>query len=118
MDMHTVTSLFTLFSGEEDTEQFLPILTLACDEVRSALREDANTNTVGLCYLVAAVANLHYTEIYCARENPLATYAGTIARESDSTQRLYSARQLVKAYQILCRNLLQDSSAFLLSVKG
>ena len=118
MDMNTITSLFSLFSGESDTDRFLPIVTTACEEVRSTLRENADTSATGLCYLAAAVANLRYTEIYFARENTLATYAGTIARESDATQRLHFAQQLVKSYQGLCRELIRDSSAFLLSVKG
>ncbi|MDE5754172.1 MAG: hypothetical protein K2H89_06510 [Oscillospiraceae bacterium] len=118
MNMQVITSLFSLFSGENDTDHFLPILTTACEEVTSILRESADTSETRLCYLVAAVANLRYTEIYGARENALATYAGTIARESDATHQLHFAQQLVKSYQGLCRDLIRDSGAFLFSVKG
>lgn len=118
MNMHVIISLFSLFSGENDTDRFFPVLTAAREEVRSVLKENVDTNEIRLCYLAAAVANLRYTEIYGARENALATYAGTITRESDATHQLHFAQQLVKSYQGLCRDLIRDSGAFLLSVKG
>lgn len=117
-NLHIMASLFSLFSGESDPERFLPLLTASIQEVRSVLLETADESDIRLCYLVASVANLRYTEIHGARENCLATYAGTISRESDGAQRLRFAQRLVKSYQTLCRSLIQDTSAFLISTRG
>lgn len=117
-NLHMITSLFSLFSGEDDPEQFLPILTASIQEVRSVLTETADESDSRLCYLVASIANLRYTEIHGARENCLATYAGTVSRESDGAQRLRFAQKLVRSYQGLCRDLLRDSGAFLIATRG
>ncbi|MDE6087418.1 MAG: hypothetical protein K2G25_03435 [Oscillospiraceae bacterium] len=117
-NLHIIKSLFSFFTGEADPDQFLPLLTASIQEVRSVLLENADESDVRLCYLAAAVANLRYTEIHGARENCLATYAGTISRESDCTQRMRFAQQLVKSYQGLCRDLIQDTGAFLISTRG
>ena len=106
MDMERVCDLFTLFSGETDTETFRPVIDAAAMEVRQILREDADETDVRLTYLAAAIANLRYTEIYGAREKALATFAGTIARQSDSAQQLLFAKQLVYSYEGLCASLV------------
>ena len=84
MDMDQVKALFTLFSGEEDTTTYQPVIYVAMTEVRQMLREGASETDARLGYLAAAIANLRYTEIFGAREKALATYAGTIARQSEA----------------------------------
>lgn len=118
MNMQMIASLFTLFSGEHDTDTYSPLFISSLQEVESVLREDVNITDVRLCYLVAAIANLRYTQIYGAREKALATYAGTIARESNFEQQIRFAEQLVNSYRNLCHDLLLESQAFLLSMKG
>ncbi|MDE6004971.1 MAG: hypothetical protein K2G88_06255 [Oscillospiraceae bacterium] len=118
MDMQMIASLFSLFSGEHDTHAYLPLLISSSHEVKSVLREGCSESDVRLCYLVASIANLRYVQIYGAREKALATYAGTIARKSDSEHQARFAEQLVNSYRNLCRDLLTESQAFLLSVKG
>lgn len=118
MDMQMIASLFTLFSGERDTHAYLPLLISASCEVKSILRDGANESDIRLCYLVSAIANLRYTQIYGAREKALATYAGTIARESDAEHQIRFAEQLVESYRNLCHDLLTETQVFLLSVKG
>ena len=106
MDMEQVKALFTLFSGEEDTTTYQPVIYAAMTEVRQMLREGASETDARLGYLAAAIANLRYTEIFGAREKALATYAGTIARQSDAAQQLRFAKQLVYSYQGLCKSLV------------
>lgn len=118
MDMQMTASLFTLFSGEKDTHEYLPLLISASYEVKSVLCDSADESDIRLCYLVAAIANLRYTQIYGAREKALATYAGTIARESDAEHQIRFAEQLVNSYRSLCHDLLVETQVFLMSVKG
>lgn len=118
MKMEMVCSLFTLFSGESDVNRFMPLLMTAMAEIRSRLRFEANTADVRLCYLTAAVANLRYTQIFGARDKALATYAGTIARQSDATQQLQFAERLVSSYEGLCADLLDDRKFVFSGVRG
>ncbi|MDE6730821.1 MAG: hypothetical protein K2J71_08630 [Oscillospiraceae bacterium] len=117
-NLHIITSLFSFFTGEDDPDPFLPLLTASVQEVRSVLLKNADESDVRLCYLVAAVANLRYTEIHGTRENCLATYAGTISSDSDYTKRIQFAKQLVRSYQGLCRDLIQEANGFLISARG
>ncbi len=108
MNMQMIGSLFSLFSGEDDLQRHMPLLMTAIHEVTAKLRSEQNSAEVRLCYLAAAIANLRYTQLYGAREKALATYAGTIARQSDGEQQLRFAMQLVRSYQALCSDLLRD----------
>lgn len=118
MDMQMISSLFRLFSGEEDTDKYMPVLMTAVQEVRTALRSQEQVREVRLCYLAAAVANLRYTQMFGAREKALATYAGTISRESDCSHQLRFAAQLVSSYKALCCDLLQEQDFFFSGVRG
>ena len=57
MDITTVSALFTLFSGEQDTETYTPVITAAIDEVAQELRPDASAEDARLNYLAAAVTD-------------------------------------------------------------
>lgn len=108
MNMQMIGSLFSLFSGEENIGLHMPLLMTAIHEVTAKLRSDADSGEVRLCYLAAAIANLRYTQMYGAREKALATYAGTIARQSDGEQQMRFALHLVRSYQALCSDLMRD----------
>lgn len=110
MNMQMIGSLFTLFSGEQDVQLHMPLLMTAIHEVTAKLRSGSDASEVRLCYLAAAIANLRYTQMYGARDRALATYAGTIARQSDGEHQLHFAMQLVRSYQGLCSDLLRDEA--------
>ncbi|MBQ8926769.1 MAG: hypothetical protein IJ055_00655 [Oscillospiraceae bacterium] len=118
MDMQTVASLFTLFSGQQDTQTYGPLLTAAVLEVTQSLRTGADVQDARLCYLAAALANLRYTQLTGAREHMLATYAGTAAVSVDEKGRLGFAQRLAEGYRSLCRELLQDTAFVFLTVGG
>jgi hypothetical protein len=118
MDITTVSALFTLFSGEQDTETYVPVLTAAIDEVAQELRPDASAEDARLNYLAAAVADLRYTQICGARERALATFAGTLRRVSDHEQQTHFARQLVYSYKKLCADLLKDPEFAFFGCRG
>ncbi len=118
MNFQMIGSLFTLFSGEPDQKKHMPLLMTAVHEVSAKLREGADATEARLCYLCAAIANLRYTQMYGAREKALATYAGTIARQSDGEQQLRFAVQLVRSYRALCSDLLQDEEFLFVGVRG
>jgi hypothetical protein len=116
--MQMIYSLFRLFSGEEDSEKYMPILTTAIEEVKSALLREEDVQEVRLCYLAAAVANLRYIQMFGAQTKALATYAGTVAKESDFSHQIRFAEQLVNSYKALCRDLLADQNFFFSGVRG
>lgn len=118
MNMETVKALFTLFSGETDTVTYLPVLKAAEEEVVRLLREGADRTDVRLCYLAAAVANLRYAQILAAQEKVLATYAGTLPRQSSAEQQIRFARQLVSAYHALCAELVAGDEFVFSGIRG
>ena len=118
MDMQMIYSLFRLFSGEEDTQKYMPLLMTAVQEVKAGLRNAEDIQEVRLCYLVAAVANLRYTQMFGAREKALATYAGTVGRQSDPSHQIHFAEQLVNSYKALCADLLKEKDFFFSAVRG
>ncbi|MBR7083919.1 MAG: hypothetical protein IKI37_01895 [Oscillospiraceae bacterium] len=118
MDMQMIYSLFRLFSGEEDSQKYMPILTASVQEVKASLLNPDSEQEVRLCYLAAAVANLRYTQMFGAQQKALATYAGNVAKESDLSHQIRFAEQLVRSYKSLCADLVQEQEFFFAGVRG
>ncbi len=118
MNMEMISALFSLFSGLDDPQTYQPLLMTAVQEVRGSLRPECDDTDARLCYLVAALANLRYVQLCGTREKAMATYAGTIAKESDSSQRLFFAEQLVSSYRGLCCDLLREKKFFFSGIEG
>ena len=118
MDMQMIYSLFKLFSGEEDSEKYMPLLMTAVHEVKSSLKREEDIQEVRLCYLAAAVANLRYTQMFGAREKALVTYAGTVSREANPENQIRFAEQLVNSYKALCHDLLKETQFCFFGVRG
>lgn len=111
-------SLFQLFSGVEDAEKYMPVLTASVQEVKASLRQPENIQDVRLCYLTASVANLRYLQIFGAQTKALATYAGNVSQESDFTHQVKFAQHLIDCYKSLCADLIQEKNFFFASVEG
>lgn len=111
MNQEQVALLFGLFAGEDTlAEPYGAVLEMAVQEVKQALKADADETDARLCYLAAAVAFQRYTEITAARDRAACTFAGTIAQNTDAAQKLAFAQSLVWAYRGLCRSLLEDET--------
>ncbi len=109
MNEAQVMLLFGLFAGDDVVpEDYTAIVTMAIQEVTQMLLPDADESDARLCYLAASVALLRYTEITAARDRAACTFAGTIAQNTDATQKRLFALDLVSAYRGLCRSLLVD----------
>jgi len=116
MNMQMIHSLFALFSGLEDTLSYAPLVMTAVQEVSAGLRAGADAGDVRLCYLAAAVTNLRFVQMNAAKEKMLATYAGTVTKQSDHTPQIRAAEQLLGTYRALCSDLLEETSFFFMSV--
>lgn len=109
MNQEQIALLFGLFAGPEVlAESYTAVLEMAAQEVRQSLKAEADETDARLCYLAAALGFLRYTEITAARDRAACTFAGTIAQNTDASQKLSFARLLVQAYRGLCRSLLED----------
>lgn len=118
MNLQTIRSLFTLFSGEEDVTTYLPLLTAAQEEVVQSLKQGADSTDSRLNYLAAAIANLRYMQLFGAREKAAATFAGTLRRATDADEQLRFAEQLVYAYRGLCRDLTETADFVFTGIGG
>lgn len=117
MNQDSVMLLFGLFAGPEVVpEEYQGVVEMAMEEVLDRLRDEADADSPRLNYLAAAVANLRYAEVTCARDKAAYTYAGGVAQNTNSRQKLESARILVRAYQGLCRELLKDETFYFIAV--
>lgn len=118
MNEQSIASLFRLFSGAPDEVQYLTLIRAAMEEVTRKLRDPAYVQEFRLCYLAAAIANLHFTQVFGARSNSLATYAGTLARPSNTAQQTVFAKDLVRGYTALCQDLLVDEGFLFTGIRG
>lgn len=117
MTFESVSLLFGLFAGPEVVpEEYAGVVEMAMQEVTDRLRDGVYAESPRLNYFAAAIANLRYAEITCARDKAAYTYAGGVAQNTNSRQKLESARTLVRAYQGLCRELLKDETFYFIAV--
>ena len=117
MDIESVKTLFTMFSGEEVTEEFSPLIVLAIAETEKMLLPDADRSDIRLGFLCAACANRRLQQINSSRERSKETFAGKVLSESQNTS-LHYAESLYKDYLQLCDDLIKPSCFVFASFSG
>ena len=110
MTVSSIKSLFTLFSGENDTERYGAIIDSAISQVENMLREGADKNDSRLDYLSASIASFRYTQITCVRNKVAYTYAGTASQEWNSRLEYDFSRELMLEYLKCSSDLLRDEN--------
>ena len=117
MNTESVKSLFALFSGEEETERYAPVIELALRETGLMLLMDADRSDIRLDFLCAAVANYRLQQIKCAQDRRKYTYAGKVVDSGDGSC-LASAAQMLRDYMQLCEGLIKPSGFVFFSFGG
>lgn len=116
MNVNSIISLFTLFSGETDVKPYLPLINSAMTEVKNRLKSDADLSDERLSFLCVAIANLRYTQILAARDKLRYTFAGTVAQMNNGAQQLDFANSLVREYWASIKDLVNDTDFTFLNV--
>ncbi len=114
MDVDVVISLFKLFSGDESPQKYYPLIPAAIQEVEKILRPDADKSDMRLYFLCAAWANYFMQKIILSHSGEY-TVAGKGASNSD-TPALKYAKELLKDYYDMCRELIYPQSFTFISV--
>lgn len=108
MNIPKIKSLFKLFSGNECTAEFEPLVDIAVIEIQGMLLENADISDPRLDYLCAAMANFRYYQAMAAQDRSQYTYGGKMLSEV-SGNILSFAEGLLKGYFTLCADLLDGS---------
>lgn len=109
MNIESVKTLFELFSGEEASEKYMPLITLSVIEVERMLLPEADPSDMRLDFLCAAFANHKLQEVNSARERSEYTSAGKMLTVSQNTALKY-ARNLLHDYMSLCAELIKEKT--------
>lgn len=104
MNIESVKTLFSLFSGEEATEINMPLIELASAEVRKMLLPDADSSDIRLDFLTAALANYRLRQVKSSRDRTKVTYAGKFL--TDSKNDCTYAEKLLRDYLQICEELI------------
>lgn len=114
MNIESVKTLFTLFSGEDVTEKYLPLISLSVSEVEKMLLPNADSSDVRLDFLCASMANHHLQQINSSRERAEFTVAGKMLTTSQNTAVAYSEK-LLRDYINLCSDLIKPQTFVFMS---
>ncbi|MCM1316230.1 MAG: hypothetical protein NC205_03985 [Prevotella sp.] len=109
MNIESVKTLFELFSGEEASEKYIPLITLSVIEVERMLLPDVDHSDMRLDFLCAAFANHKLQEVNAARERSEYTSAGKMLTVSQNTALKY-AKNLLHDYMNLCAELIKEKT--------
>ncbi len=118
MNIESVRTLFSLFSGENETEALMPFVTLAMAEMEKMLSENADITDVRLEFLCAAQANYRYCQANAARDDSVNTYGGKLAKYSDKSSALRYAELLLADYMNMCGDLIKPKTFMFMSFGG
>ncbi len=116
MDIETICGLFTLFSGE-DSDDYLAIITMSMTEAGHLVKSDTSIADERLNYLCAALANYHYHQAMCSRQNAAVTYAGKMNRSQTDISLAY-AEKLLRSYMALCHDIMKATDFIFIGFSG
>jgi len=117
MDINSVKSLFTMISGEEDYEIYLPIIILSMSETERMLKAGADKNDIRLDFLSAAIANFRYVQLKASRDRTQAVMLGNALTSENESGTLRYAEKLMYRYMGMCSELI-DCDGFVFSGFG
>ena len=118
MNIESVKSLFSLFSGEDELERYAPVISLAMAEVGKMLLPEADPTDIRLDFLCAAAANHRLQQINAARDRTEVTYAGEMLQAPSQTRTngpLEYSERLLRDYMQLCGDLIQPKNFVFIS---
>lgn len=115
MNIESVKPLFRLFSGEDDIERFMPLITLAAAETARMLADGADSSDIRLDFLGAAIANYRFQQINAAHDRTVSTYAGKLAAAPGNGSSLRYAEKLLGDYISLCGDLIKPRTFMFMS---
>lgn len=115
MNIESVKSLFTLFSGEESSEKYMPLISLAAAETETMLAEGADSGDIRLDFLCAAIANYRLQQINAAHDRTESTYAGRMTSSAGNSGALKYAEKLLADYINLCGSLITPKTFMFMS---
>lgn len=99
-----------LYAGQPAAQHYETLIPAAIQEVERMLLPMADPGDPRLEQLAAALCNQRLQELEAPRDRAACTYAGTIAQQTDSTQKLAAADRLVQDTKARCRDLLRDDT--------
>lgn len=114
MNIESVKTLFTLFSGEDVTEKYIPLINLSILEVEKMLLSKVDSSDIRLDFLCAAIANHRLQQINSSRERAEFTVAGKMLTTSQNTALSYSEKLLCD-YINLCSDLIKPKTFIFMS---
>lgn len=117
MNIESVKSLFSLFSGEEDTDPYIPMIRLAMKETEKMLLPDADASDIRLDFLSAAIAFYRVRRIMAARDREKFVYAGKMPSSGQDSSAAY-AESLLRDYLDLCSGLISSGTFVFMSFFG
>lgn len=110
MNVESVKTLFSLFSGEENADEFIPLITLAVCETEKMLVSDEAAGDIRIEFLCAALANYRYVQIKASRDRTQETCGGRLVTSRKDSGTLKYAQRLLADYMSMCRELIKNDT--------
>lgn len=108
MDIDMIKTLFSMYSGVDETLVYLPLVLISVREVESQLKDDADKADSRISALCAAHANVRYIQSTASRDKLSHTHAGAVAKNANGDQKLDFALKLYNQIYDGCTDLLID----------
>ncbi len=113
MDIERIKSLFTLFTGQNDYEKYLPIINISITQVQNMILENADINDSRLDILAASVANYRYVQMLASRMESISAYNGKMLMPESNSNAVRYAERIMIDYMNLCSDLIGKNTVLI-----
>ncbi|MDE5947090.1 MAG: hypothetical protein K2G63_07295 [Oscillospiraceae bacterium] len=113
MNTEKIKSLFALFTGQNNYEEYLPIIAVSITQVEKMLKENADISDSRLDMLTASVANYRYVQIIASRMENISAYNGEMILPQKDNNALKYARQIMLDYMDICSDIINANPVLL-----
>ena len=113
MNIERITPLFTLFTGQNDYDKYLPLISISITQVNNMLLENADQNDSRLDMLTASIANYRYVQLLASRMESISAYNGKMLMPEKNSGALKYAERIMNDYMNLCSDLIGQNTVFI-----
>lgn len=113
MDIERIKSLFSIFTGQNNYEEYLPVIAVSMTQVERMLKENVDLSDSRLDMLTASVANYRYVQIITSRMENISAYNGEMIISKKDNNALNYAKQIMLDYMDICSDIINTNPVLL-----
>lgn len=116
LNLDTIKTIFKMFSGVEDPDEYQDLIQSAMNDMASMLSDPLYYTDSRLSFVCASLANWKYQQFMASRDRLNYTYAGTVSQRHDGKDQLQDAENMFYHYLATVKDIITDGGFYFKNV--